>query len=283
MTDYILGGGFVGCALKTLFPDAVMVSEKVGSDFPLILIHEFPDWEKVYPKASIRRCEQTYENGFDLEEYFIKSRGAIPDLYTKGKGDLNREFNYVDFNYQEYFGSMEKNLLKERVIDVNTDNKKITFASGTSVEYDRLFLTFSPSQLGFKYESKMPMKIALFRYSDPYLSHIEDGNSIIKYYSNGPISRIWKSDSKAISGWYIEQSIPSILPNNIRLDPPRSGGYKFLGIWPGHIFAHFPERRRNELEEMGVYLVGRNAELNYDRIDETIVRIRKKFDIEGLK
>jgi hypothetical protein len=76
-------------------------------------------------------------------------------------------------------------------------------------------------------------------------------------------------------GIYREQAIPSILPNNIVLEGEE--GWSFEGIYPGHIFAHFPEHRKLELEEAGVFLVGRQASLNYERVDETIMRWRDKL------
>ena len=133
---------------------------------------------------------------------------------------------------------------------------------------------------GFKYDTKMPMKIAIFNHRDfPFGADTVMPTEIF-YKSKGQISRIWQCDSKAIRGKFLEQPVPSLLPNNVRMDPPiKDNGYIFQGIWPGHIFAHFPERRREELELNGIYLVGRSAELNYDRIDESILKIKKKLEI----
>lgn len=270
--DFILGGGFIGCGLKQLMPNAEMITQKIGNYFPLILIHYFKGWEEFY-SGKISYCKQLYEEEYDVEKYFLKSRGAIPDYYRTDV--MPNGFNFVDFNYSKYFEQFK--FRKASVLGLDVKKKKIYVAEGDKkewIKFDNVYITFSPSKLGFKYKAEMPTKIALFRFED-WISSTPDS---LFYHSNQVYHRRWDMRNNAIRGLYLEQSIPSIFPNNIMLRSPLHDGH-FMGVWPGHIFAHFPERRREELEEKGIYLVGRNAELNYDRIDETLVRAKKRFHL----
>lgn len=267
--DIIIGCGFVGAALKTLLPDAKVISQKKGNIFPLVLIHKFLGYEELYPNSTIRECQLKYEEGYDTVEYFKKSRGGIPDYRKEERKP--ESFEFIDFDYKKYF--WQKKYETAMVTGIDEKNREIKVNSEWR-KFDRLFITVSMNNFGYYYHYETYKKLAIFKVT---LYPIEVENTIF-YFSSKDYTRIWNFNCNSLQGDYIEQPIPAILPNNTVLSCPILTG-EFMGIFQGHVFGQFPEKRRKELEEQEIHLVGRQALCDYSRVDENIVDFKRRFKV----
>jgi len=265
MRDFIIGGGFIGCALKTLMPEATLISKGLGNVFPLVLVHHFEGWEKFYPKAEIKTCKLEYEQGYNIDEYFQKSRGEESLYSVVANDEMPKNFQFLDFSYEEYFDSFD---FMDGFVTELYPEKHCFVLHRQKVYYDNLFITIPLVVLKFKTdeEAKMKKKLALFE--------IPGGvrENKITYFSNKLYHRTWEFKSKAVSGIYIEQSVDSILPNNIVLNSPTGIG-KFLGIFGGHVSGKLGQSQEEFLKKNDIYVYGRNARLTYERIDQVIEKI----------
>lgn len=270
MRDFIIGAGFVGCMIKQLMPEATLISDKCGTDNPLVLIHAFSDFHYFFPSAMDETCRMEYEEDYDQEEYFLKTRGFVKHHEISKRPT---EFDFIDMNYREYFKNFEKEIYKSKIIEINIGDKTIKHSNGLVWDFDRLFITIQPFKFFPSIIKKVQYRnIALYK----KVIKIEKDANTICYSSNKICNRVWDINAKNIKIHMAEQGISKELPPNIVLQSPFTF-YEFDKIIEGHFVGEALKSDITMLEDRGAFLIGRNSGLNNDRIDETIIKFKQRF------